>query len=206
VGNHVVAAIQAALEPVRHVGRRAEYDDRRARLNQVLAFAGLSLGEDGKIQRATAARTVSEAEERAGRLRSELQRRRVHGDVLRACRAEFLQDNYFHAVLEATKSVAEKIRTRAGLLSDGARLVDDALALSNGHPRLALNSLRTDSERSEHLGTMNLLKGMFSAFRNPTAHEPKANWNVSEEDALDLLSLASLLHRRLDRAVRVHTS
>jgi uncharacterized protein (TIGR02391 family) len=206
VGNHVVAVIHAAMEPVRHVGRRAEFDDRRARLNQVLAFEGLALGEDGKMQRATAVRTVSEAEERAGRLRSELQRRRVHADVLRACRAELLQDNYFHAVLEATKSVAEKIRTRSNLQSDGARLVDDALGLSAGHPRLAFNSLSTDSERSEHVGMMNLMKGMFSAFRNPTAHEPKANWQVSEADALDLLSLASLLHRRLDQAVRVPTS
>jgi hypothetical protein len=36
------------------------------------------------------------------------------------------------------------------------------------------------------------------AFRNPTAHEPKIYWPINEQDALDLLSLISLLHRRLD--------
>jgi uncharacterized protein (TIGR02391 family) len=205
VGNHVVAVIQAAMEPVRHIEKQAEFHDRRASLNQVLAFAGLTLGEDGKVYPVTAVQTVSEAQERAGRLRSELQRRRVHGDVLRACRAELLHENYFHAVLEATKSVAEKIRSRTALTTDGARLVDDALGLGQGYPRLAVNTLRSDSERSEHVGLMNLLKGMFSTFRNPTAHEPKIKWTISEEDALDLLSLVSLLHRRLDQATQVPT-
>jgi hypothetical protein len=34
-----------------------------------------------------------------------------------------------------------------------------------GFPRLAFNSLATDSERSEHTGLMNLIKGLFGAFR-----------------------------------------
>lgn len=132
----------------------------------------------------------------------ECQRRHSVGN--HACRTELLQDNYFHAVLEATKSVAEKIRVRTGLTRDGHRLVDDAFGQAGGSsPRLAFNSLRTDTERSEHLGLMNLMKGAFSAFRNPTAHEPKTRWVVSEEDALDLLSVLSLLHRRLDNAVLV---
>jgi hypothetical protein len=54
--------------------------------------------------------TIDEAKVRANRLRSELERRHVHSDVLAFCRAELLQENYFHAVLEATKSVSEKIR------------------------------------------------------------------------------------------------
>ena len=36
--------------------------------------------------------------------------------------------NGFHAVLEASKSVAEKLRQKSGLTSDGADLVDAALA------------------------------------------------------------------------------
>jgi uncharacterized protein (TIGR02391 family) len=46
------------------------------------------------------------------------------------------------------------------------------------------------------------MKGMFGAFRNVTAHAPKICWNVTEQDALDLLTIASLVHRRLDSAVR----
>ena len=203
VGNHVVQFIHAAMDPVRYVGEAHAFDEQRSQLNVVLAFAGYSLGRDGKLRPAEGVTNLTDAEERAGRLRAELSRRRVHSDVLRACRVEMLQNNYFHAVLEATKSVAEKIRDRTQIAADGHRLVDDAFGLSSGLPRLAFNSLRTDSGRSEHLGLMNIMKGAFSAFRNPTAHEPKARWVVTEEDALDLLSIVSLLHRRLDAAVLV---
>jgi len=74
-----------------------------------------------------------------------------------------------HAVLEATKSLADKIRAKTGLSGDGAELADTALALGKtGMPFLAFNSLRTDSEQSEQKGLLNLLKGLFGTFRNPT--------------------------------------
>lgn len=38
------------------------------------------------------------------------------------------------------------------------------------YPVLAFNSLTTDSEKSEHNGLMNLMKGFFGTFRNNTAH------------------------------------
>lgn len=37
-------------------------------------------------------------------------------------------------------------------------------------------------------------------FRNPTAHEVKIKWDLSEDDALDIMSLVSYCHRRLDKA------
>jgi uncharacterized protein (TIGR02391 family) len=45
-----------------------------------------------------------------------------------------------------------------------------------------------------------VLKGLFSAFRNPAAHAPRVAWATSRSDALDMLTLASMLHRRLDKA------
>ena len=45
-----------------------------------------------------------------------------------------------------------------------------------------------------------LMNGMFSTFRNPAAHAPKVAWATSRSDALDMLTLASMLHRRLDKA------
>lgn len=200
--NAVLNFVQQAMAPVSYRGRTDIFDSRRLDLNEVLAFAGWQLGEDGKLSVAEKATTLAEAQERAGRLRSELQRRTVHPDVLRFCRAELLQENYFHAVLEATKSVAEKIRNRTGLQGDGAPLVDAAFGKGSSlYPLLAFNSLRTDNERSEHTGLMNLLKGVFGTFRNTTAHAPKISWAVNERDALEALTLLSMLHRRLDDAV-----
>ena len=45
-----------------------------------------------------------------------------------------------------------------------------------------------------------LVKGVFGMFRNPTAHEARVLWRMSKEDAEDLLSIASFIHRRIDAA------
>lgn len=200
--NNVVAFMQRIMKPVRFVGREEVYESLRARLNGVLIFAGLEMAADGGLRRAAPARTLDEARGRADRLRAELERRRVHADVLRFCTPELLQENYFHAVFEATKSVADKLRAKTALSGDGAQVVDEACGMPRGMlPRLAFNTLRTEWGKSEHSGLANLMKGMFGTFRNTTAHAPKITWRVDERDALDLLSLASLVHRRLDAAV-----
>jgi len=68
----------------------------------------------------------------------------VHPDVLHFCRSELLDQNYFHAVQEAVKSVAAKIRAKTGLTDDGGSLVDRAF--SGSPPTLAINALSTVSE------------------------------------------------------------
>ncbi|MEM1451095.1 MAG: TIGR02391 family protein [Planctomycetota bacterium] len=202
-GAMVVGFIHKAMKPARWRGKSAEFDDMRANLNEALAFTGLALGEDGELHKVQAARTVAEAEERADLLRGKLKARGVHDDVLRFCRAELLQRNYFHAVLEATKSVADKIRTMSGLSCDGAELVQAAFGQGQAGPVLAINTLATDTERSEQRGFVNLLVGLFGTFRNPTAHEARIYWPIDEQDALDILSLVSLVHRKLDGARQV---
>ena len=205
--NAVLNVVQHAMDPVSYRGCADIFNSRRHDLNEVLAFAGWQLGEDGKLRVAEKATTLAEAQERAGRLRNELQRRAVHPDVLQFCREELLQENYFHAVLEATKSVSEKIRRKTGLQEDGAPLVDAAFGKgSSPYPLLAFNSLQTKNEQTEHTGLMNLLKGTMGTFRNPTAHAPKISWAVNESDALEALTLLSMLHRRLDTAVLTHPS
>jgi uncharacterized protein (TIGR02391 family) len=202
-GNLAMKLIQTVLSPKRFVHRAAEFNDARARVNQFLAFRGWHLIDTGKFSRVAQAATIGEAKARADRLRSELERRQVHPDVLAFCRAELLQENYFHAVLESTKSVSEKIRAKTGLTGDAGELAQRAFSLGQaGMPFLAFNPLTTDTDKSEQSGLMNLFLGMFGAFRNVTAHGPKISWTITEQDALDLMTLASLLHRRLDAAVR----
>jgi len=83
--------------------------------------------------------------------------------------------------------------------SDGSTLVDDTLG--GNEPLLRINELTTDSHRSEQKGFVNLVKGVFGTFRNPTAHAPRIEWPISERDALDLFSIASYVHRRINDAV-----
>lgn len=200
--NNVLNFIGHAMSPVRFVGEPSRFEVERNKINTVLAFAGLCFNESGGFEACAKANTLSEAEFRASALRKALIARRVHSDVLKYCRAELLVDNYFHAVFEATKSLADKLRQMTSLASDGAELVDGALSFGQtGHPRLAFNSLVTESEKSEQKGLVNLMKGVFGAFRNTTAHAPKIHWTLSEQDALDILTTISFIHRRLDGAI-----
>jgi uncharacterized protein (TIGR02391 family) len=199
-GRPLIRLTCEVMDPVRF-GSPGEHQASRALLNQPLAHYGLEVREDGKVRRAPVARTVSEAQERADWLRSELARRGVHPDVLAFCRTELLQHNCFHAVLEAMKSVSQKIRGLSGVQGDGNELFDAVFSTSKGLPVLAFNTLKTETERSEHKGLATLCKGMFSTYRNTTAHAPKVLWAVERQEALDMLTLASMLHRRLDKAV-----
>ena len=61
-------------------------------------------------------------------------------------------------------------------------------------------AIASESQCSEQSGFANLIKGTFGMFRNPSAHEARILWAMGKEDAEDLLSLASLIHRRLDAA------
>ena len=92
------------------------------------------------------ATTLDAACARVGRLKAALESRVVHAEVLNYCRAELLDENYFHAVFEATKGVAERIRLLSGLNGDGADLVSKAFA--GQQPVLTLGSLTTESERA----------------------------------------------------------
>ncbi len=194
----IVKFIRETMSPVRFVRDQGRYEPMRANLNKALSFAGLAVQKSGKLVWTDAAETLSEAAQRARDLRTDLEVRHVHPDVLRFCREELLHDNYFHAVFEAVKSVADKLRTRTGLTDDGGTLVDRVLG--GTPPMLAINDLRTESERSEQRGFVNLIKGIFGMFRNTLAHEAKVNWVVTRRDAEDLLTIVSLIHRRIDAA------
>jgi Protein of unknown function (Hypoth_ymh) len=112
-----LAFIRKAMKPERFAREPERFEPMRANLDKALAFAGLAVDETGALGSVEQARTLSEAQRRAQDLRADLTRRGVHEDVLRFCKAELLADNYFHAVMEAVKSVADKLRAR----SDGRR-------------------------------------------------------------------------------------
>lgn len=203
-GNNVLNFLCTILHPSRFGGRHELFEEYRAGVNYQLAFCGLSIDQKGQPKQVTHATTISEATQRANELRSELTHRSVHVDVLRFCKAELLQDNYFHCVLEATKSVAQKIRDKASIEGDGASIVDHVFSVKS--PILALNTLRSESEQFEQKGFANLLKGVFGTFRNVLAHAPKINWAVNRTDVMDALTILSYIHRRLDEAIVVPQS
>jgi uncharacterized protein (TIGR02391 family) len=199
--NNIWDFLKRAMAPVRYLNDKDKFEFRKRELNKRLSFIGVEILDSGNFRKTDKVETIDEAEKKADRLRNILRDRNVHQDVLRFCKAELLQYNYFHAVFETTKSVADKIRNLTGLTSDGNNLIDSAFAINN--PILIINNLTTETEKSEHKGFANLLKGFFGMFRNTTAHAPRIEWEIIENDALDIMTLASLFHRRLDNSHRI---
>jgi uncharacterized protein (TIGR02391 family) len=198
VGNHLVLFINRAMAPAKYITNSELFNWRKDGLNVALAFAGYAVREDGQVVHATKETTLKGARARAGHLRGLLEGRGTHAEVLKYCKAELLEENYFHAVLEAVKGIAERLRCMSCLTNDGADLVNQSFSIKT--PIVALNSLQTETERSEQKGIANLLVGVFGAIRNPTAHAPKIVWAMPEQDAIDILGILSYIHRKLDNA------
>ncbi len=166
--------IVRALNPARYTTEPVLFRTRLDRLNSVLAFTGYQITERGNVRATEAAGTINEALARANRLHAALALRAVHPDVLSFCRSEIVQENYFHAVFEAMKSITAKIRKLSGLSLDGAGLVHEAFGQRFGPPLLAINPLLTETQRGEQRGFVSLLKGLYGTIRNPLGTTPKS--------------------------------
>lgn len=196
--NNVVNFIENVLNPSRYNDENNYIKEREA-VNSKLIFEGIEIGEDGKARKVSKAKTVSEAILRSQKIKRKIGELNIHSEVIRFCEEEWLKDNYFHAILEITKSVAERLRQKSGFKTDGSELVDNCLSLGkNIKPKLAFNTLQTPSEQSEHKGFVNFLKGFFSMYRNPKAHNPKINETTQLNDLTEVLLIASIIHRKID--------
>ena len=203
----IITFITHAMNPANYIGRPELFTLRQDQLDEVLTFVGLRVEDTGKVHRGPRSATLDEASRNATSLRAELRRRDTHGEVLRYCTVELLKKNNFHAALEATKSVFERVRQMSGLSGDGAPLIDAALSLGkSGAPVIAINNLASQTDRDEQTGFANLIKGLAGMFRNPVAHDPRALRAVTDTQLLELATALSLVHRRLDVATVTHPS
>ena len=198
--NNILRFIGLVLAPSRFVGNKEEFERLRCSINQQLAFVGYKLKENGKFTEVPLASTIEDVQIKAKNLKQELEQRNGHHMIFKYCKAELLVNNYFHAVLEANKGLFQRVRDLSGIQKDGIRLIEEVFS---GNPILIINNYQTDSEKNEHIGFCNLLKGLCSMFRNTTAHEPKVEWEISEQDALEILGIISYCNRRLDSAQKI---
>lgn len=197
-GNAVLALVTASMRPERTLDRAGDAKLTRDQLNQALSLAGYRIREDGVVARSSRARSTDEALNRTEHLRDLLKNRGAHAEVLTYCRPELLRNDYYEAVFEAIKGLGSRLRQLTGSDDDGYKLVEGTMG--GNSPLLRLGPLQTQTQRDEQRGVANLTKGLFSAFRNPAAHEPRIEWTLTEADALDVLGTLSMVHRRLDVA------
>lgn len=204
-GDTLVVYLNAAMEPVRYVGDPGRLDQLRDGLNQVLALYGYRVTPEGQFARGARASTLDEAAQLAGALSAQLRRRGCHPTVMTYCREELLRKSLFHAVGEAAKSIPDRLRLHTGSGLDGADLYGELFGAKHGNPQVTINDFHSDSEKSEHRGFVDLLKGIHGHYRNPRAHKTRLGSSEGEQDLLDAFSLFSYVHRRLDAAgIRGH--
>lgn len=195
----IITFIVTAMEPVRYRRQPELFTLRQDRLNEHLVFVGMRVNDEGKVAKGPISQTLDEASHIASSILDELHRRKCHSEVLRYCSLEVLKKSHFHACFEATKSIFDRIRGLSGASGDGAALVDAALALGqSGVPLLAINLLQTQTDKDEQTGFANLVKGLNGLYRNPMAHDPRINRRITDDELLEVLTMVSMVHRRLD--------
>ena len=170
----------------------------RDTVNKNLSLDGFEVLDDGTVITVPKAATIDEAMQRSDQLREYLRRRGAHEEVLKRCRPELLRDDYYEATFESIKGLGDRLRKLTGEDLDGRELVQNVFGRKN--LKVKLNEGKTQTERNEQEGTKLLAEGLFAAFRNPAAHETRLEWHISEQDALDIMGLVSLIHRRIDNA------
>jgi len=176
-------------------------------MNQVLSFAGYELDQEASIKNLDRTKTTyvpPEAEERAKQFRAALKQRNLHPDIDLICRAEyFVEPGTFRPVREAMRLLLEKIRAKAVLGADGPELAEHAFSFAwPGKPVLAINNFTTERDLAEQFSFMVMLKAFFLTFQDEHTRAYRPGWDMSTEDAMNLLALASYFHRKVDKAKR----
>lgn len=124
--------------------------------------------------------------------------RTFHPEVVKHSESLFLQENYFHAVFEASKAYNMIVKQKAQSSRDGAALMLEVWGCDKGVLRVTACLSETDTNVQD--GIKFLSAGLMQAIRNPTAHEPALHWPINKQDCLDILSFISFLFRQLDKA------
>ncbi|MGV0398714.1 TIGR02391 family protein [Corynebacterium suicordis] len=194
----IITFITKVMEPVNYSSHPELFETRQRMINAVLIHVGLRVTDRGEVATSQKANTLSEAARLTHTVREELARRDTHSRVLKYCEEEIFRYGYFHAILEAAKSVFDTLRDMTGLDCDGAALADAALSVKSG--KLRINSLTTDTERNEQNGFNSFVKAVAWMYRNPTAHDPRLNRSIGDTELYEALTLFSIIHRRLDEA------
>ena len=89
-------------------------------VNKVLLLAGLEVTKEGKLIEVIKAKTLDEVDRRVNSLQRQLYNRAIHSEVQKYCIKDYLQKDYYDAVFEAAKGLAERVRQITGLTSDEA--------------------------------------------------------------------------------------
>ena len=193
----IVSFIERALDPSRFADSK-RYDDVLNDINSVLLFMGCEINKSGKVKIVKKATTIDEVQERINALENQAKKRNVHLEVLKYCKREYLDKDYFHAQFEASKGLFQRIRDLTNQNVDGTKLINGVF--STDEPMLILPNLKLTerTDKDEFLGYKHLFEYVVNAVRNPEGHTPRILASEELGECLDNFVIISRCHRFLD--------
>lgn len=103
--------------------------------------------------------------------------------------------DYSSAVLNSIQMLPESIKNKTGLNLDGISLVSHAF--DGDIPKIKLNRLQTKSDKNIQKGVQDILKGIYTAIRDPRNHN---KFNDKKEDADAIICFINYLIKIIDSA------
>ncbi|MEZ4673908.1 MAG: TIGR02391 family protein [Caldilineaceae bacterium] len=95
----------------------------------------------------------------------------IKPELWQAIAPSYNTQQYTDAINAAMLYMTEVLRDKSGLTTDGATLVGEALGKKS--PKIQINPLQTDTEKSMQAGLESVLRGMYGLVRNPRHHEKR---------------------------------
>lgn len=198
-------AIEYITKPNKYVDRPDYWKNLLKSINSTLIFKGYELKDDGYVYQTKSVRTFTEAQNRLKSLSEEINTLNLHKNVSKYCTEELLNEDYFHAVFEASKGLFDRVRALSGLTLDGQSLIEKSFDFKN-NPLILIqgNNLDTQDEKNQYFGLINSIKTCLYLFRNHQAHAPRIYDELSLNDAIRGLMIISLANELLDHCVPVY--
>lgn len=193
---NIARIIQQLCDPQEYFSAPEVHEGICERINDILSFYGLKVGDDGMIRKS--GEKASSFKKQIPENAKIFDERNFHTKVIQHARKLFTEGNYFHAVFECCKVYDKEVASKSQSRNHGTKLMMEVLSLKGA---LKLNAQQTETDKNEQEGIMHLSAGIMRAVRNPQSHEPALDWPITRDDALDLLSFLSFLFRKLDKSI-----
>ena len=112
-----------------------------------------------------------------------------------AVKENYEKKTYTGAILDAMHFLTETIRNKSGLDIEGTKLAEKAFG--GEHPKIRINDLHTAAEKDSQRGIKEILKGLFTAVRNPRSYD---NQKDTKEECDALIIFVDYLLKIIDKS------
>lgn len=201
--DHIIKIVEKLADPKQYINKPEMHKKVLDSLNKALIFYGLELKDNHVIASKKPIPKTLNVEPRVTETIELFTKLKLHPKIREVSESLFVDGHYSQAIFEAFKAVNNAVKEKSGMeKEDGQSLM--AHVFDENRPILALNPLKSQSDKDEQIGFKFLFMGAMTGIRNPNAHEI-----VNQSDSyrtLYYLALANLLMVRVDESILINKS